>query len=184
MKGAWQRGRAAWERSEGVLAALFPDLDQSMDARYEDFSDARAARAQWDPDRSTAAESRALQHRAHRVPARHSGHPSSRAEATLAGAQPAAWPRPRGSGAVQQGLVGRWSVIHSPWSDAWAPDAVDLHARVRRAHWADERASREVSLAGLQLDESRYSQRTNGRHSRQPDRDPHVVWLIFALAGY
>jgi iron uptake system component EfeO len=37
MKGAWIRARTAYERVEGALAPLFPDLDVSIDARYDDF---------------------------------------------------------------------------------------------------------------------------------------------------
>ena len=37
MKAAWVRGRTAYERVEGVLAPLFPDIDSSIDARYDDF---------------------------------------------------------------------------------------------------------------------------------------------------
>ncbi|MGC4092558.1 MAG: EfeM/EfeO family lipoprotein [Polyangiaceae bacterium] len=34
---AWLAARAAYERSEGAIAPLFPDTDAAIDARYEDF---------------------------------------------------------------------------------------------------------------------------------------------------
>jgi len=37
MKAAWQRTRVAYEHVEGATAPIFPDLDGTMDARYEDF---------------------------------------------------------------------------------------------------------------------------------------------------
>ena len=37
MKTAWYRARSAYERSEGLIAPLFPDTDAAIDARYEDF---------------------------------------------------------------------------------------------------------------------------------------------------
>jgi iron uptake system component EfeO len=39
MKAAWMRTRTAYERVEGVVAPLFPDIDNSIDARYDDFMD-------------------------------------------------------------------------------------------------------------------------------------------------
>lgn len=35
MTVAWNRTRLYWEQAEGTLACLFPDLDGSMDSRYE-----------------------------------------------------------------------------------------------------------------------------------------------------
>jgi iron uptake system component EfeO len=37
MKDAWIRARTAYERTEGALAPLFPDIDTEIDARYDDF---------------------------------------------------------------------------------------------------------------------------------------------------
>ncbi len=37
MKDAWVRARTAYEHVEGALAPLFPDIDVSIDARYDDF---------------------------------------------------------------------------------------------------------------------------------------------------
>lgn len=37
MKDAWRRARAAYESIEGAFAVLFPELDASTDARYDDF---------------------------------------------------------------------------------------------------------------------------------------------------
>lgn len=37
MQAEWQRARLAYERIEGAIAVLFPDLDASTDARYDDF---------------------------------------------------------------------------------------------------------------------------------------------------
>ena len=36
MIDAWKRTRMAWERVEGAVAPLFPDLNATMDARYEE----------------------------------------------------------------------------------------------------------------------------------------------------
>lgn len=37
MRAAWIRARTAYEHIEGALAPLFPDIDKSIDARYDDF---------------------------------------------------------------------------------------------------------------------------------------------------
>jgi len=37
MRAAWIRARTAYEHIEGALAPLFPDIDTSIDARYDDF---------------------------------------------------------------------------------------------------------------------------------------------------
>jgi iron uptake system component EfeO len=37
MKAAWLDARAAYERTEGAIAPLFPDIDSEIDARYDDF---------------------------------------------------------------------------------------------------------------------------------------------------
>ena len=37
MTAAWLDARAAYERTEGALAPLFPDIDGAIDARYDDF---------------------------------------------------------------------------------------------------------------------------------------------------
>ncbi|MGH7285610.1 MAG: EfeM/EfeO family lipoprotein [Polyangiaceae bacterium] len=37
MKNAWIQARAAYEHSEGAISPLFPDIDVSIDARYDDF---------------------------------------------------------------------------------------------------------------------------------------------------
>ncbi|MEO7111221.1 MAG: imelysin family protein [Polyangiaceae bacterium] len=37
LKNAWIPARSAYEHSEGAIAPLFPDVDTSIDARYDDF---------------------------------------------------------------------------------------------------------------------------------------------------
>jgi iron uptake system component EfeO len=37
MRAAWVRARTAYEHIEGALAPLFPDIDTSIDARYDNF---------------------------------------------------------------------------------------------------------------------------------------------------
>jgi iron uptake system component EfeO len=37
MKAAWLDARTAYERTEGAIAPLFPDIDTDIDARYDDF---------------------------------------------------------------------------------------------------------------------------------------------------
>lgn len=37
MRAAWHRARSAYERVEGAIAPLFPDVDAMIDARYDDF---------------------------------------------------------------------------------------------------------------------------------------------------
>lgn len=37
MKGDWKKARIAYEHVEGAIAVLFPELDVSTDARYDDF---------------------------------------------------------------------------------------------------------------------------------------------------
>jgi hypothetical protein len=42
MTAAWLEARAAYERTEGALAPVFPDIDAAIDARYEDFIESGA----------------------------------------------------------------------------------------------------------------------------------------------
>jgi iron uptake system component EfeO len=46
-QAAWQDARTAYEHTEGALAPIFPDLDFSIDARYDDYL---AELPQGDPD--------------------------------------------------------------------------------------------------------------------------------------
>jgi iron uptake system component EfeO len=39
---AWLRARSSYERTEGALAPIFPDIDAAIDARYEDFLESLA----------------------------------------------------------------------------------------------------------------------------------------------
>jgi iron uptake system component EfeO len=38
MQGAWKRTRVAYEHVEGAIVALFPEIDTTLDARYEDMA--------------------------------------------------------------------------------------------------------------------------------------------------
>jgi iron uptake system component EfeO len=49
MRAAWVRARTAYEHIEGALAPLFPDIDNSIDARYDDFMTQLASQG-GDPD--------------------------------------------------------------------------------------------------------------------------------------
>jgi iron uptake system component EfeO len=40
MTDAWLEARAAYERTEGAIAPIFPEIDSAIDARYEDFLEA------------------------------------------------------------------------------------------------------------------------------------------------
>src|SRR5689334_17277045 len=40
MIAAWQRARTAYEHTEGALAPIFPDVDVSIDERYDGFLEA------------------------------------------------------------------------------------------------------------------------------------------------
>ncbi len=42
-KAAWKRARSSYEQIEGALAPIFPDIDASIDARYDDFLSSLAA---------------------------------------------------------------------------------------------------------------------------------------------
>ncbi|MEO6418738.1 MAG: EfeM/EfeO family lipoprotein [Polyangiaceae bacterium] len=43
MKDAWVRARTAYEHVEGAFVSLFPDIDNALDARYDDFMGQLAA---------------------------------------------------------------------------------------------------------------------------------------------
>lgn len=49
MKAAWRECRTAYEHIEGALAPIFPDLDNSLDARYDDFLSQLAGKGDSDP---------------------------------------------------------------------------------------------------------------------------------------
>ena len=89
---AWRKARVAYEHVEGATAPIFPDLDVSMDARYDDFLAERRRRRR---TCSTARRDRHARDRAHPVRAADSRRGHRRSRRTLPGYRPAALPDDR-----------------------------------------------------------------------------------------
>jgi iron uptake system component EfeO len=171
MKEAWKRVRTSWERSEGLLSALFPDLDQSMDARYEDFltPDQLGPAGDSDPFDGTGITG---MHAIERIVFLLDTPESViTREATFPGAMPAAWPSTEQEAAeFKQGLLGRLVSDSQSLVDRWAPEAIDLQSGFEGLTGLMNEQAEKVSLAGLRLDESRYSQRTMTERIVRPKR--------------
>jgi len=161
MKDDWTRVRASWERSEGVLSALFPDLDLSMDSRYEDFLTPDQLGQCGDPDQFDGSGVTGM-HAIERILFLLDTPASVIArESTLPGYQAARWPATEQEAAeFKTGLAARLVSDSQTLVDRWVPDAVDLPRAFTGLTALINEQAEKVNLGGLQLDESRYSQRT------------------------
>lgn len=158
MKNAWNDMRDAWERTEGVLAAMYPDLDDALDQRYDvllaglsggdnDLFDSNGVIGMHAVERILFAPS---------IPAAVAAR-----EAMLTGYVPASWPSSESQATeFKTGVCTRLYSDIQDLVDRLSSGAVDLESSFVGMTGLMGEQKEKVSLAGDRQDESRYAQRT------------------------
>ncbi len=156
MKEAWKRTRIAYEHIEGATAPIFPDLDYTMDARYDDFlSTVGAAGDQnlFDDQGATG------MHSIERI----LFSPTIRAEVTsfeaaLPGYKAAAYPATDAEAmAFKTALCEKLIVDATSLHDQWQPAAIDIGAAYVGLIGLMNEQKEKVNLAATGEEESRYA---------------------------
>jgi iron uptake system component EfeO len=159
MRSAWRDCRVAYEHVEGALAPIFPDLDTSLDARYDDFL--ASLNGAGDPDAfddggvtGMHAIERILY--ADRVPARVVAF-----ESTLPGYAPASFPATADQAAeFKTKLVQRLIDDATKLESEWQPAAIDVGVAFQGLVSLMNEQREKVNKAATGEEESRYSQMT------------------------
>jgi iron uptake system component EfeO len=160
MRAAWIRARTAYERVEGALAPLFPDLDFSIDARYDDFMTVLGAQGGdhdlFDREGVTGMHAVERVIFADQIPAR-----VITFERSLPGYAPAAFPATAAEAAAFQSqlcerLIEDIEMLEQQWTPANIHVAIAYQGLVLLVQEQREK----VRKAASNEEESRYSQRT------------------------
>ena len=159
MKTAWKQARTAYERIEGALAPIFPDIDASIDARYDDFL--TDLNGQGDPNLFDGTGVTGL-HAIERIlyvdvtPAR-----VVTFEKTLPGYSPAAFPATAAEAdAFKNQLCAKLIADAQTFEDQWTPQKIDLGGAFQGLISLMNEQREKVIKASTFEEESRYSQRT------------------------
>ena len=159
MKAAWTSARTAYERTEGALAPLFPQLDAAIDARYDDFLSDLVPNGDQDlfDDHGVTG-----MHAIERIlfvqetPAR-----IVEVEASLPGYKAAAWPSSAGEAAeFKEKLCGALVADTQRLATEWAPQNIDLSGAYDGLVALMNEQREKIVKAASDEEESRYSQRT------------------------
>ncbi len=159
MKASWIKARAAYEHIEGALAPLFPELDASLDARYDDFlaEIGSAGDADLFDDQGVTglhALERILY--ADLAPAR-----VVALERSLPGYVPAAFPATEAEAAeLKSKLCARLVADVARLRAQWQPQRIDLAEAFQGLVSLVKEQREKVTKAGTSEEESRYAQRT------------------------
>jgi iron uptake system component EfeO len=187
MRAAWSDCRTAYEHIEGATAPIFPDIDASIDSRYEDVL---AALPAGDPDPFDDQGMTGM-HAVERIlyadvtPAR-----IVQYEAMLPGNQPAAFPSTDAQAAeLKSGLVQKQiddaRLLHDQWQ---AATHYDLDAAFSGLISLMDEQREKVDKASTEQEESRYSQTTMAdvRHNLEGTRRVYALfqpWIRSKPAG-
>lgn len=161
MRTAWRRARVAYERIEGAIAVLFPDLDASTDERYDGFL---AELPMMRDDNLFDGEGVTGIHAVERV-LWAGGHPARVVtfESRLTGYRAAAFPSNMAEAtAFRDGLLTRLVTDCRSMQTQFAPLALDPSAAFRGVIGSLEEQLEKVELAASAEEESRYAQFTLG----------------------
>lgn len=156
MESAWKDARASYERVEGAIAVLFPDLDASTDERYDGFLAEGPDDDLFDGEHVTGV------HAVERIvwADRHPTHVVA-FESALAHYTPAAFPATQEEAArFQDALCQRLVDDTATMRDDFAPLALDAAAAFRGVIGSMAEQYEKVALAYTGEDESRYAQHT------------------------
>lgn len=155
MTDAWRRARVAYEHVEGATAPIFPDLDFTLDARYDNFL---AGLPHGDADLFDGDGVTGM-HAIERVLYA----PTIRDEVTdfeqtLPGYVPAAWPATDAEAmAFKTGLAARLVTDAQTLHDQWSPSAIDIGATYVGLVGLMNEQKEKVNLAATGEEESRYA---------------------------
>jgi iron uptake system component EfeO len=158
MTDAWFTARSAYERTEGALAPLFPDVDAEIDARYEDFIEGVPGGDQdlFDGDGVTGMHAIERIIFAPQIPAR-----VVNVESSLEGYKAAAWPATEAEAAeFKNELTARLVTDTKTLADEWQPQVIDLGGSFQGLVSLMNEQREKVNKAASEEEESRYSQRT------------------------
>ncbi len=159
MKDAWRRARIAYEHVEGAIAPLFPDVDYTIDARYDDFLAKLARKGDADPfDDQGVTGMHAIERIlwSDSIP-----QPVVDFEKTLPGYAPAAFPATEAAAAelktkLLQKLIDDLVKLEAQWTPAQIDIGVAFQGLVALMNEQREK----VNKAATGEEESRYAQTT------------------------
>lgn len=160
MKAAWIDTRAAYERIEGALAPLFPNIDAAIDARYDDFLTQLAAqggdKAPFDGEGVTGMHAIERIIYSDTIPSYVVGF-----EATLPGYVPAAFPATAAEAADFKAKLCAQFISDSEYLEKqWTPANIDVAIAFQGLISLVNEQREKVNKAASFEEESRYSQRT------------------------
>jgi iron uptake system component EfeO len=158
MTDAWLRARAAYERTEGALAPLFPDTDAAIDARYEDFLEGMSGGDQNLFDDQGVTGMHAIERIifARMIPAS-----VVDVESSMPGYKAAAWPATEAEArAFKDELCARLVTDTQDLADQWQPQSIDLDGAFNGLISLMNEQREKVNKAASEEEESRYAQRT------------------------
>lgn len=160
MRDAWIRARTAYEHVEGALAPLFPDLDNSIDARYDDFMtqlEAEGGDADLFDDHGVTG-----MHAVERILFADVTPPRIVTfEASLPGYRPAAMPASADEAdRFQAKLCERLIADIDDMAAQWTPAAIHVAVAYQGLVLLVQEQREKVQKASSSEEESRYSQRT------------------------
>lgn len=159
MKDAWLEARSAYERTEGALAPLFPDLDGAIDARYDDFlTDLGGAGDQdlFDGEGVTGMHAIERILFAKTIP-----DTVIKVEASLPGYKAAAWPATEEEATeFKTKLAAQLVTDTKKLQDGWQPQSIDLPGAFGGLRALMNEQREKVRKAASEEEESRYAQRT------------------------
>lgn len=162
MKAAWTRARTAYEHVEGATAPIFPDIDVSIDERYDGFLTDLHGAGDADPfDGQGVTGMHAIERilyagAADAVPANVVAF-----ESTLPGYRPAAYPATESEAAeLEAGLCARLLSDSKRLLDQWTPQEIDVSGAFTGLIGLMKEQQEKVNKASSGEEESRYSQRT------------------------
>ena len=156
MTAAWLRARAAYERTEGALAPLFPNIDAAIDARYEDFLERGEDSDLFDDQGVTGMHAIERILFAPDIPAS-----VIKLEATLPGYKAAAWPATDEEAVeFKTKLCARLVTDTATLQKEWTPQSMDLDGAFGGLISLMNEQREKVNKAASEEEESRYAQRT------------------------
>lgn len=159
MKTAWMKARDAYEHVEGATAPIYPDLDASLDERYDGFLAALGPNGDKDlfDDQGVTG-----MHAIERIiyvdvtPAT-----IVTFEKSLPGYVPAAWPATEAEAAAfKNKLCAKLVTDAQKLLDGWTPTQIDISGAFQGLVGLMNEQQEKVNKAASGEEESRYSQRT------------------------
>lgn len=162
MKDGWIRARAAYERTEGALAPLFPKIDSEIDARYDDFLAELGDEGDQDLfDDQGVTGMHAVERILYAPDTPQSVIEFESDPVNFPGYKAAAWPATDDEAVeFKTKLCQRLADDTQSLKDVWAPSAIDLDGSFGGLISLMNEQREKVNKAATNEEESRYSQRT------------------------